>query len=93
LTTFATQLLIVKAELEQLQACDPDIYQEFAAPQGMDALSAAFEGARGSLSELHKSCSRLQRANSRSLPSRLRSAYLERPAVDKLLRNIRDTES
>jgi hypothetical protein len=89
----ATHLLVVKAELEQLQSFGPEIYQDFATSQAINALNAAFEGARTSLVSLHKSCCHLRRASNSSLPGRLRWAYIERPAADKLLKNIRNTES
>jgi hypothetical protein len=90
---FATQLLIVKAEIEQLQSFGLEIYQDFATSQAINALNAAFEDARISLVALHKSCCHLRRANNSSLSGRLRWAYIERSAADKLLKNIRNTES
>lgn len=90
---FTTKLCLFKAELEQLQSSSPEGFHLSASSQSSDALYTAFSSATAGLKSVQQACSRLQRPNNHKLSSRLRWVYIEKPAAERLLKGIRDTES
>ena len=92
LAQFVAQLLLVKVELEQLNSSEPQVYQWLTTPELMAGLRATSENIQLTLAALHRACPSVHHGK-RSIPNRLRWAYLERPAVERLFSQLKRTES
>jgi hypothetical protein len=92
LTAFASHLLMIKAELEILRSCGPSMYQHFASPEAIAGLSAALDSTQATFQAFEQACICIKRKANGKL-SRMRWAYIDKPAVEKLFRQLRNTES
>lgn len=91
LTAFASHLLMIKAELELLRSYGPPLYLSMASPDIIVVLRVAFDSTEATLQALEQACSCIRRKSNGRL-SRLRWAYIDKPAVEKLFGQLRNTE-
>jgi hypothetical protein len=91
LTAFASHLLMIKAELELLRSYGDQLYLNVTSPDSIAALCVAFDSTQATLQALEQACSCIRRKSNGRL-SRLRWAYVDKPAVQKLFEQLRNTE-
>jgi hypothetical protein len=92
LTAFTSQLLMIKVELEILRSCGLPIYEHIASPDTIAALSLALDSTQATFQALEQACICIKRRATGKL-GRVRWACIDKPAVEKLFQQLRNTES